>query len=312
MVRTLWDYLTTYVCRDRGVSPTSQARPRLRGTLPLWILTGFLAALSALLTPLPGAAQELRVFDAKFEVDGSKDGSGAPGLDYYINGGRIDGLRRSMLLDVYRAKIVTNDYDRQDVTVRILVGQLHVLRVYRDTAIARIHSVHSSAVSPILRYRTVMVGDYIIPRTGSSPRAGNISLPSSVLFAFDSAVLKPSARKAITSAYDLLQQSADNVLVIAGHTCNRGSEQYNLTLSQRRAQSVARFLTTTLGVPPDRLAISGYGESVPLTANRTEAERSMNRRVDFRLIPRSTSLPAVASSSQVINPALAGRAGLHN
>ena len=310
MVRNLWTYLTTSVFRHRGISRTSQGRPCLRGTVALWVCTGFLALICTLLTPLAGTTQEFRVFDAKFEVDGPQDGSGAPGLDYYINGGKIDGLRRSMLLDVYRAKTVLDDYHGQDITVRILVGQLQVLRVYRDTAIARIHTVHPSAVSPILRYRTVMVGDYTIPRTSSSPRAGNISLPSSVLFAYDSAVLKASAHRAITAAYKLLSQSPEHVLVVAGHTCNLGSEQYNLTLSQQRAQSVARFLTTTLGVPPNRVAIRGYGESVPLTSNYNETERSMNRRVDFRLIPRSASLPTTASSPQVLNTPLASRAGL--
>jgi outer membrane protein OmpA-like peptidoglycan-associated protein len=243
-------------------------------------------------------------------VDGPQDGSGAPGLDYYINGGRIDGLRRSMLLDVYRAKTVTDDSHEHEVTIRILVGQLQVLRVYRHTAIGRIHTVHPSVVSPILRYRTVMVGDYLIPRQGDAPRAGNISLPSSVLFAFDSAVLKPSAHQAITAAYDLLHQSPDHVLVIAGHTCDRGSERYNLTLSQRRAHSVAHFLATTLKVPPDRLVIRGYGESAPLTPNRTEAERSVNRRVDFRLMPRSTALPTLVSSPRLLPPPLAARPGL--
>jgi outer membrane protein OmpA-like peptidoglycan-associated protein len=70
---------------------------------------------------------------------------------------------------------------------------------------------------------------------------------------------------------------------IEGHTDAKGSAASNLRLSQRRANSVMRFLVER-GVAADRLSATGYGETKPLQDNKTEEGRAENRRVEFRLI----------------------------
>lgn len=71
---------------------------------------------------------------------------------------------------------------------------------------------------------------------------------------------------------------------VAGHTDSRGSDAYNLELSQSRAEAVMRYLTRNVGVPAERLVAQGYGETLPLDTNRTEEGRERNRRVEFTLI----------------------------
>ncbi len=68
--------------------------------------------------------------------------------------------------------------------------------------------------------------------------------------------------------------------LIEGHTCDLGGEGHNLTLSQQRALAVKAQLVS-LGVPPQRLQVIGFGESEPVTANTDETARSQNRRVQI-------------------------------
>lgn len=77
-----------------------------------------------------------------------------------------------------------------------------------------------------------------------------------------------------------LKKYPDTTALIEGHTDNVGSEQDNLRLSQRRADSVVNYLITNHGIAASRLTATGYGESRPLADNRTEEGKRLNRRTD--------------------------------
>ena len=71
---------------------------------------------------------------------------------------------------------------------------------------------------------------------------------------------------------------------MVGHTDSTGNPNYNLTLSQKRAQSVASYLTDR-GVARNRLSAEGRGQNQPVADNATEAGRAQNRRVEIYLKP---------------------------
>lgn len=73
---------------------------------------------------------------------------------------------------------------------------------------------------------------------------------------------------------------------IAGHTDSEGGEAANLSLSQRRVESVRRWFIQR-GVEPDRMVAKGYGETQPIDTNATEDGRARNRRVEFNIVSRS-------------------------
>ena len=73
-------------------------------------------------------------------------------------------------------------------------------------------------------------------------------------------------------------------IVTTGHTDRFGSDAYNQSLSERRAESVANFLANS-GVQRARLATKGYGESQPVASNSTEQGRAANRRVEIKIVP---------------------------
>jgi outer membrane protein OmpA-like peptidoglycan-associated protein len=117
----------------------------------------------------------------------------------------------------------------------------------------------------------------VAARQAARPQA--LSLP--VPFGFDSAEILPSAKgqlDAIAAGIRLLP--ANQRVLIEGHTDAVGSEQYNEELSQRRAQSVRRYLVATHGIEGSRLQAVGLGEHDPLPGRGPLAGE--NRRVQFR------------------------------
>ncbi len=110
----------------------------------------------------------------------------------------------------------------------------------------------------------------------------NPTARSLILFDFDSDRIKPESYPILENlATTLLEQLPDIQLVVAGHTDNIGSDEYNLTLSQRRAEAVKRFLSERCAIRSDRLLTHGYGEQQPLSDNADAEMRAQNRRVEF-------------------------------
>jgi OOP family OmpA-OmpF porin len=71
---------------------------------------------------------------------------------------------------------------------------------------------------------------------------------------------------------------------VQGHTCWLGSDEYNLNLSDRRANSVMKYMITDQKIAAERLVAKGYGESSPAVSNETREGRERNRRVDFVIL----------------------------
>lgn len=103
-----------------------------------------------------------------------------------------------------------------------------------------------------------------------------------IYFDTDKATLKPESGDTLRQILGVLEQDPDLSLVIAGHTDSEGGEDYNRSLSERRAASVVAWLVGE-GIDRTRLGAVGHGESQPVADNATEAGRALNRRVEVRL-----------------------------
>ncbi len=103
-----------------------------------------------------------------------------------------------------------------------------------------------------------------------------ITLP--ILFDFDSAVLNADAMSALDAFLGKIKDYVGPI-AIGGHTCNIGTEKYNKSLSQRRADSVKGYFVKQ-GIPESRVTSIGYGSQYPKYDNKTKEGRHMNRRVD--------------------------------
>jgi len=109
-----------------------------------------------------------------------------------------------------------------------------------------------------------------------------ITFDSGILFDVNKADLKEPAKNNLTDLAEILQRYENTNILIEGHTDSTGPEDYNLQLSQRRAQSVANHLAG-LQVNPTRFTIMGYGEAQPIADNVTADGRQQNRRVEIAI-----------------------------
>jgi outer membrane protein OmpA-like peptidoglycan-associated protein len=104
-----------------------------------------------------------------------------------------------------------------------------------------------------------------------------------VHFAFNSSAILPESAQNLRSVGIALQSSelASARIQIEGHTDSRGSDQYNLRLSERRAESVRQYLVKQYRIAPARLSIVGKGEAESIAENDTPDGRQKNRRVEL-------------------------------
>ena len=105
-----------------------------------------------------------------------------------------------------------------------------------------------------------------------------VDLPADVLFDFDKADIRPDAADALGKLATIIGAYPNGKVELEGHTDAKGDDAYNQRLSERRAQSVARWLAEH-GVDAGRMTTRGWGESKPVADNTSDAGRQKNRRV---------------------------------
>ncbi|MEM7434010.1 MAG: OmpA family protein [Myxococcota bacterium] len=114
---------------------------------------------------------------------------------------------------------------------------------------------------------------------------GQIDILEKVYFEFDSAKIQSRSFPVLDNVAEVLKAHPEITKVrVEGHTDSSGSDAYNLRLSQRRADSVVRYLINRGGISADRLEAKGFGERQPLIPDATtQAEFAKNRRVEFHI-----------------------------
>ena len=111
-----------------------------------------------------------------------------------------------------------------------------------------------------------------------------LRMPSGITFAYDDASIQPQFQPTLNDVASTLAQYPKTYIDVYGHTDSDGSDAYNQGLSERRAQSVANYLTAR-GVQSARIATRGYGETQPIASNATADGKAANRRVEIKIVP---------------------------
>jgi outer membrane protein OmpA-like peptidoglycan-associated protein len=109
-----------------------------------------------------------------------------------------------------------------------------------------------------------------------------VSFDSGILFDFDSSTLRQEGEDNLRKLTRIVNRDEDTILMIVGHTDSRGDENYNLRLSERRAQSASSFMVAQ-GLASSRIEIIGRGELEPISENDTDAGRQKNRRIEVAI-----------------------------
>lgn len=140
--------------------------------------------------------------------------------------------------------------------------------VYMDNQEAQLRQrLQNSGVS------VTRVGDSIV-----------LNMPSNITFDSDQSDVKPQFYDTLNSVSLVLKEYNQSLIDVAGHTDSDGSDDYNYDLSQRRAASVARYLSAQQ-LDPQRFSVEGRGEREPIASNASARGKQQNRRVELTIQP---------------------------
>jgi outer membrane protein OmpA-like peptidoglycan-associated protein len=123
-----------------------------------------------------------------------------------------------------------------------------------------------------------------------------ITFNSGILFTTASSDLQSAAKENIASLAKILNKYPDTNVIIEGDTDSDGSEEYNLKLSERRAQAVAEY-TKSAGVDAARITTVGKGETNPVASNDTAEGKAQNRRVEIAIFANEKMKEAAENGS---------------
>ncbi|ROT44985.1 outer membrane protein OmpA [Pusillimonas sp. NJUB218] len=116
-----------------------------------------------------------------------------------------------------------------------------------------------------------------------APTASKVVLNADTFFDFDKATLKPAGRQVLDQVAAQAQSLNLETVIAVGHTDSIGTEQYNMGLSQRRANTVKNYLVSK-GIDANRIYAEGKGEAQPIASNKTREGRAQNRRVEIEIV----------------------------
>ena len=116
-----------------------------------------------------------------------------------------------------------------------------------------------------------------------------------ITFRRGSAVINPSSFPTLKQAVKVLKEYAALKIEISGHTSNDGSRDFNMKLSEQRAESAKSYLVRN-GIDAGRITTVGYGPDKPLVTGKAKGAQEKNRRIEFRLLGQDDAPPAGAPS----------------
>jgi len=111
-----------------------------------------------------------------------------------------------------------------------------------------------------------------------------IEILEKVMFDYNKATIKAESHELLNDVAEVIKENPTiEKIRVEGHTDSDGSDKYNKTLSQKRADSVKEFLVKA-GIPAEKLEAVGYGEEKPIADNTTDEGKEKNRRVEFNIL----------------------------
>lgn len=165
-------------------------------------------------------------------------------------------------------------------------GAFKIVLPYDKNYSIRASADHFFAISENLKldslikagYKEIHKDLYLVPI-----EIGQVIRLNNVFFDFDKWDLRPESFIELDRVVKLLSENPAIEIEMSAHTDSRGSDDYNMVLSDRRARSVMEYILSK-GIDPNRITSHGYGESKPVATNDTDDRRQLNRRVEFTIL----------------------------
>jgi outer membrane protein OmpA-like peptidoglycan-associated protein len=189
--------------------------------------------------------------------------------------------------------------DRQAAEAARNAAMAQSRQAQSDADRARLAAQQAEAEKQQIREKLLAQLNMIL-QTRDSAR-GLIMNMSDVLFDFDKATLKPAAREKLAKLSGIVLAYPGLKLSVEGHTDSIGSDEYNLTLSEKRASAVRDYLVGE-GVNEGGITAQGYGKANPVATNDTNEGRALNRRVELVVGGEIIGQPLGAPTSSLTPP----------
>lgn len=196
---------------------------------------------------------------------------------------QADLARRTELETQQQSAIAEAQRRRQDAErqAQALQQQLDEARLQAQTSQIQLDKTREELAQSESETRRLRMQQELsqLAATRSDSRGLIVTLPG-IFFDTGKSELKPGARNTLTRIADQLKDDDTISITIEGHTDSLGNENSNQTLSERRASAVRDFLVS-VGLPANRISVTGKGEADPVTTNKTATGRQQNRRVEL-------------------------------
>ncbi len=178
---------------------------------------------------------------------------------------------------------LTEDFPDGERGAYYYIDDVYVRRAKPDEALSP--KPRASVPPPAKRIlnKTEIVSTAEVKLDSIAYAVGNTIRLENIFFEFDKAVLLPASQAELKKLTDILNDYPLMKIEIAGHTDNVGGDAYNLKLSKERAKAVVDYLLKSK-IENTRLSYQGYGSTMPVASNDTDAGRALNRRVEFVIL----------------------------
>jgi outer membrane protein OmpA-like peptidoglycan-associated protein len=202
---------------------------------------------------------------------------------YEFNSGRQltanEVMERAYSANIVDQRLYVGRLDRpQGGQVTVIVFAAHQDNVANKAASGRVAVFVDVVESGTMEKRMVTVQ---APEMATNIGRDGKQAICGIYFDFDKADIKPESKPQLEEMAKLMRSNANLKVYIVGHTDNQGGLDYNVGLSQRRAEAVVRALTGQYGIAAARLTSRGVGPLAPVTSNATDDGRAKNRRVEM-------------------------------
>ncbi|SEP87078.1 Outer membrane protein OmpA [Ectothiorhodospira magna] len=200
--------------------------------------------------------------------------AGCTTLDPYTGERKVSAATKGAAVGAAAGAVIGNVTTRRDRTKRAMIG-------------AGVGALAGAAVGNYMDRQELELRQQLEGTGVSVTRVGDhlvLNMPGNITFDVNRAEVKPEFYEVLNSVAQVARRYDQTAIEVAGHTDSTGSVQHNMELSQRRADSVARYLEGQ-GISRVRLDTIGFGPHQPVADNSTTHGRTLNRRVELTLIP---------------------------
>jgi outer membrane protein OmpA-like peptidoglycan-associated protein len=217
----------------------------------------------------------------------------------YEEGGDLELIEHKAYLAERHAQIAREQIDAAGIRDEIAQSEVARREVQleartAEAARARKLAQDAAAETELAREERMQLEQQLRELDAKQTERGLVLTLGDVLFDTDRAALKPGAADTLERLAAFMREYPERRVLIEGHTDSRGAEQYNVALSERRANAVREALIQR-GIAAERISAVGAGESYPVASNETAAGMQLNRRVEIVISDEQGRFPGPAS-----------------